>query len=147
MKKYFKFIVILFISIFCNSCIIIFPKEKITDNRDKTILVGIQVAINEISRPIGSNLTTIEVYDYSKNGLIFEDKYKWNSINTIKLNNGDYKLITYYPYFKKDRMRTETILKVENNMINIEIDYPLAITTGKAKLKVNGVKVESRINN
>lgn len=70
------------------------------------------------------------------NGKIVAKKdCKWFSVNNIKLENGKYRIVTYYYYFGKKRLETETEIRVENNIVNIEIEYPLFVT-GKAKLKV-----------
>jgi len=89
---------------------------------------------------LGSNLTTVEVYGNLNNPLISDNiikklAFKWNSINDISLQNGEYKLITYYHYIGKDRLKTETIINVHNTMTNVVIEYPLFLTS-KAKLKV-----------
>jgi len=114
---------------------------SLIDNTDKETLIGVQISINEALRPLGTNSTIIELYDTTKNELIQKNEYKWNTINGIKLKNGDYKIVTYFQYLKKDWGRTENIIKVQNNMTNIEIKYPLLVT-GKAKLKINGIKTK-----
>lgn len=132
---------LLFTFIFCSSCIVISPEKlRIKDNRTSKIERGIEITINEASRPLGSNNTTIEIYDNSENSLIngkliMKKEYKWFSLNNIELKNGKYKLVTYYHYLGKNRLETETEISIDNNIINIEIEYPLFVT-GKAKLKV-----------
>lgn len=127
--------------ILCNSCIVISPENlRIIDNRNSEIERGVQITINEAPRPLGNNITTIEIYNSSENSLIngeivAEKGCKWFSVNNIRLENGKYRIVTYYHYFGKDRLKTETEIRVENNIVNIEIEYPLFVT-GKAKLKV-----------
>lgn len=139
--KHLKKISFLFLAISLNSCILLFPtKNNLIDRTDKQISTGVQITINELARPLGSNKTNIELYEFPKNRLIKTDQYNWNSIHNIALKNGVYKLITYYHYVGKDRLKTETIIKVNNNMVDIEIEYPLFVTS-KAKLKMNGIKI------
>ena len=147
--KITKTIILIFLPLFINSCIIFSPEKiKLIDNSDRNVLKGLQITINEIPRLLGSNSTNIELYNYSRNELsrnplITKYKYNWNTINSIKLENGEYKLVTYYHYIGKDYLRTETIIRVNNNRTDIEIEYPLFVT-GRAKLKVNGIKTKKK---
>ncbi|RPG58435.1 MAG: hypothetical protein CBC41_004880 [Flavobacteriaceae bacterium TMED81] len=133
--------ILLLLFLLCNSCIVISPEKlRIIDNRSSEIERGVQITINEEPRPFGSNNTTIEIYKHSENSLIngevvAKKDCKWFSVNDIKLENGKYRIVTYYYYFGKNRLETETEIGVENNIVNIEIEYPLFVT-GKAKLKV-----------
>jgi hypothetical protein len=133
--------ILLLLFLLCNSCIVISPERlRIIDNRSSEIEKGVQITKNEEPRPFGSNNTTIEIYKRSENSLInskivTKKDCKWFSVNNIKLENEKYRIVTYYYYFGKKRLETETEIRIENNIVNIEIEYPLFVT-GKAKLKV-----------
>ncbi|MDO6739161.1 hypothetical protein [Wenyingzhuangia sp. 2_MG-2023] len=143
-----KNLFLLSIFIFCNSCVVISPKKiQLVDNRTSKISQGIQITINEAPRPLGSNTTTIEIYDDSDNQLtrgklVDKKEYKWLTVNNFKLDNGNYKLVTYFHYVGKDRLKTETTFEIDDNIVDIELEYPLFVT-GKAKLKMNGINYEN----
>ncbi|WP_010136502.1 hypothetical protein [Ochrovirga pacifica] len=145
--KNLKRIFLLSILVFCNSCIVISPKKnQLIDAKNIRISKGIQITINEAPRALGSNKTTIEIYDHSenqlvRNKLIKKKEYKWFTTNNIQLDNGKYKLVTYYNYIGKDRFKTENIFNIENNIVDIVLEYPLFMT-GKARLKINETNLE-----
>lgn len=142
MKKLLaKLLYSIFIATVLQSCIMFSPeKNLIVDNSNLNLKTGIRITIDEKPRALGSNTTTVEIYSIPKSSLmnsklLQKHQFSWYSINDIDIRNGEYKLITYYHYMGKNRVRTENIISVNNNMTNIHIKYPLFIT-GKARLKV-----------
>lgn len=134
------FVVAILLSFLQTSCIAFNPeKNGLIDNTYRKITTGIRVTIDEKPRALGSNITTVELYDNSNelicNQLVKQFDFMWNSANDIVVKNGDYRLVTYYYYFGKKRLKTETNIKVSNNITNVVLKYPLFVT-GKAKVKV-----------
>lgn len=61
MNRVFNFVLNLLLLITCNSCIVLYQKDKIVNNIDTSITNGITVFIDNAPRPLGSNKTTIEI--------------------------------------------------------------------------------------
>lgn len=136
--RFLKYLCLLsFLSL--NSCVVFFPSWFSSDEKsDEKIVRGLEIKIED-NRVLFKNKTTFEIYSLNENlpdSLILKKNVFWNSVERISLENGTYRLQSYFKYFGKNRLNTNDTIVIDNDILLLDVDIPFIVTSKETTITI-----------